>query len=122
MSSPIVHFQIAAGDPEQAQSFFSAVFGWTFTPGQRSVVANIDTGAREVEPNDIYVQGSLIKVPEGAPPYLGVFIRVADLDGTLVKAEQHGARVLVPRKDPPGAPSIAVIAAPTGHTLGIVQL
>jgi predicted enzyme related to lactoylglutathione lyase len=123
MPSPIVHFQIAAADPDAAAQFFREVFEWETGPGARSIAATIDTGAAKVIPNDIHVQGSILKLPEGAAPFTGVFVRVADLDATLAKAIERGAKVILPRSDPPGGgPTVAIFAAPTGHTFGLVQL
>jgi uncharacterized protein len=122
MPSPIVHFQIASSDPDKVAEFCREVFEWDMGPGARSIAATIDTGAGKVIPNDIHVQGSIIKLPEGAAPFTGVFVRVADLDATLAKATERGATVIVPRSDTPGRPTVAIFAAPTGHTFGLVQL
>lgn len=122
MPSPIVHFQIGATDPDAAAEFFRDVFDWDTGPDTRSLAATIDTGAAKVIPNDINVQGSILKLPDGAAPFTGVFVRVADLDATLAKAIARGSKVIVPRTDSPGGPTVAIFAAPTGHTFGLVQL
>ncbi len=122
MPSPIVHFQLASADPEKTRAFLEEVLGWKFAAGSGRVVANIDTGAAQVVPNDIHVGGSLFQLPAGAPAYTAVFVRVADLDATLSKAVERGAGVVVPRTDIPGGPTVAIFATPDGAPMGLVQL
>ncbi len=121
-SSPLVHFQIASPDPEATQAFLKAVFDWDFRPGGGRVVANIDTGARLVDPNDIYPSGTLISIAPEAAPYTAIFIRVADLDAAVERALANGATVLVKRSRTPQGTDVSIIRAPQGHTFGIVQL
>ena len=125
MPSPIVHFQLASSDPEATEAFFRDVFDWSFTAsgatGSR-VRAAIETGHRQVEPNDIYPSGTLFQLPEGAPAYTALYIRVADLDETLKRAQERGARVVLPRTRNPGGTDLAIITTPQGLVVGIVQL
>ncbi|HEY7271052.1 MAG TPA: VOC family protein [Dehalococcoidia bacterium] len=121
-SSPIVHFQIATSDPEATQAFFQEVFGWDFSPGAGRIKANIDTGARLVQPNDIYPSGSLLQAPEGALPYTAIFIRVADMDGAVARAEALGAKVLVRRGQTAAGTHVSILTTPQGLTVGVVQL
>jgi predicted enzyme related to lactoylglutathione lyase len=122
-SSPIVHFQIATSDPEATQTFFREVFDWDFSPAAIGrITANIDTGARQVQPNDIYPSGTLLQLPQGAPPYTALFIRVADMDGTVAKAEERGARVLVRRGQTGAGTHVSIFTTPQGLTVGVVQL
>ena len=120
MDSPIVHFHVGAADPAAAGKFFEEVFNWKIGPGIPGVAATIDTGYPEI--NDIRVAGGIIQLPEGAPPFISVFVRVADLDGALARAAERGARIVVPRTDRPGSATIAIIQTPFGHTMGVVQL
>jgi predicted enzyme related to lactoylglutathione lyase len=120
--SPLVHFQIATPDPEATRAFFRELFDWEFTPGAGRIVANVDTGARRIEPNDIYPGGSLLQTREGASTYAALFFRVADLDATVRRAQKLGARVLVPRSRTLQGTDVSIIATPEGLTIGIVQL
>lgn len=122
MPSPLVHFQIASPDPEATRAFLEAVFDWRFQPGSGRVVANIDTGHRKVDPNDIYPAGTLLKLPPEAAGYSALFFRVSDLDAAVEKAAALGARIVVPRTRAPTGADIAIIASPQGHSFGIVQL
>jgi hypothetical protein len=121
LPSPLVHFQLASPDPEAAKAFFEAVFDWRFGPGLGRVVATIDTGARQVDPNDIYPGGTLIQTAGGGESYAALFFRVPDLDATVAKAVSRGASVLVPRRRTEAGADIAIVTAPQGHVIGIVQ-
>jgi len=121
MPSPLVHFQIASSEPEATQAFLSALFDWEFHAGSRRVIATIDTGARKVEPNDIYPSGTLIQVRPGTASYASLFFRVIDLDSTVARAVSLGGSVVVPRTRTPEGTDIAIISTPQGHVIGIVQ-
>jgi predicted enzyme related to lactoylglutathione lyase len=120
--SPLVHFQIGSPDPDATRAFFSELFDWEFSPGAGRIVANIETGARQIDPNDIYPAGSLLQTREGMPSYAALFFRVSDLDATLSRAQELGARVVVPRSRTPQGTDVSIIATPDGLTVGIVQL
>lgn len=122
MPSPIVHFQVMSANPEATAKFFSDVFDWETEPGRGGANLSLNTGAAQVVPNDIFVNGTLREAPAGTPPAFMVYVRVADLDGTLVKAVQHGGAVVMPRRDMQGAPTIAIVKAPDGLVVGVVQL
>ena len=121
MPSPIVYFQLGATDTAAAADFLRDVFEWQIGDADGAVL-NIDTGAGQIEPNDIFVSGSLRQLAAGRQPSTSLYVRVADLDATLERATARGATVIVPRTDRPGQATVAVIQAPTGHTFGIVQL
>jgi predicted enzyme related to lactoylglutathione lyase len=122
MPSPVVYFQIGSADPDAVSKFCHEVFDWEMTPGAGRIPLNIETNARKVEPNDIYVLGSVFQLPEGSAPYTSLFVRVADLRGTLKKATDRGATIVAPPNfERPGATS-AVIDTPIGIRFGVVQL
>ena len=121
MPSPIVYFQLGATDARAAADFVREVFDWQVS-GADGTVLNIDTGAGQIDPNDIFVSGSIRQLSADLQPVTSVYVQVADLDATLEKASARGARVIVPRTDRPGQATVAVIQAPSGHTFGIVQL
>jgi predicted enzyme related to lactoylglutathione lyase len=120
MPSPLVFFNIASPDPEGARAFYAALFDWTFGEAgaaQGGGVA-IDPGG----PGDFDPQGTLQALPAGSAPRVTPWFRVTDLWATVAKAEELGARVLVPiRQTAPGGAHIALVRAPDGQAVGIVQ-
>jgi predicted enzyme related to lactoylglutathione lyase len=121
MPSPIVYFQIGSEDAEATAAFCREVFDWDIGESAGAVTP-VDTHAREIDPNDIFVSGSVRQLREGAAPFVSLYVRVADLDGTIEKALARGADLVVPRQDPEGGASVAVIREPLGHTFGVIQL
>jgi predicted enzyme related to lactoylglutathione lyase len=122
MPSPIVHFQFTSSNPQKTAQYFQDVFDWKIEPGRAGAAAFIDTGASQVIPNDIFLGGSIRTAPEGLAPGTNVYVRVADLDATLLKAVEHGGAIVMPRRDSPGAPTIALIRTPDDVVVGLVQL
>jgi predicted enzyme related to lactoylglutathione lyase len=121
MPSPIVYFQIGATDAAATAEFCREVFDWDV--GEASgAITPVDTHAREIDPNDIFVTGSIRQLAEGVAPFVSLYVRVADLDGTIEKALARGAELVVPRRDPEGGASVAVIRSPDGHAFGVIQL
>ncbi|MGI8925983.1 MAG: VOC family protein [Tepidiformaceae bacterium] len=118
MPGPIVFFQIASTDPERASEFFGALFDWQYSPGG---LPGIGPSIDPQGPADFDPKGSFLQLPEGAPPFVSIFVRVSDLAATLEKAKSLGASVRVPVTRIPTGADIAVIVAPEGHVVGIVQ-
>jgi predicted enzyme related to lactoylglutathione lyase len=122
MSSPLVHFQLATSDPKATEAFMRELFDWEFRPGAGRIAANIDTKHRDIVPNDIQPNGTVLQLPEGAASYTAVFIRVGDLDRVLGRAQELGARVVVPKTRNADGTDVAIFSTPQGLVLGLVQL
>lgn len=118
MPSPVVFFQIATANPARAREFYSQLFDWEFsdTGNALTPIAINPKGPADFDPT-----GTFLQLPAGAPPYVGIFVRVDDLRATVAKAEGLGARVLLPVTQTPTGTHVAIIRSPEGHTIGIVQ-
>ena len=117
MPSPIVFFQIASVDPEASKAFYEEVFDWSFgEPGADGGISVDPQG-----PGDSDAKGSLTRLPGGGSQAVTLFIRVSDLWGTVERAEALGADLLVPIRQIPAGPHMAIIRAPDGPALGIIQ-
>ncbi len=118
MPSPLVFFDIASPDPEAARAFYADLFDWTFSEGNAAqVTIGIDPGG----PGDFDVKGTLRGLPAGSAPAVTLWFRVDDLWGTVARAQALGARVLVPIRQTPAGTHIALVRAPDGQAVGIVQ-
>ena len=117
MPSPVVFFQIASADPEAAQAFYKEVFDWSFgEPGADGGISIDPQG-----PGDFDAQGSLTTWRGDGGQAITLFFRVSDLWGAVERAEALGADVLVPIRQIPTGAHIAIIRAPDGLALGIIQ-
>ncbi len=116
MGQPVAFFEVISAEPERAQNFYRELFGWdVVTPPGMDGYALVDTGAGEAA-----VGGGI--GPSQGPGDTGVkiYMRVDDLDGYLVRAEQLGGTPLVPPMDLPGDYGrIAIFADPDGNPVGL---
>jgi predicted enzyme related to lactoylglutathione lyase len=120
-SSPLIYFQIGASDAGEMAEFCRDVFGWEIGE-TNGPVTSVDTGARQVDPNDIFIDGSIRQLAPGVAPYASIYVRVSDLDAAVERAVARGAQIVAPRRDPEGSASVAVVRGPGGLNFGIVQL
>lgn len=83
MAGEVSFFELGAGDPEQARTFYGALFGWTFDPGPA------DGGGFAIgTPN---VPGGLHGGDAGASPYL--FFAVDDMPSAVARVRELGGTV-----------------------------
>lgn len=118
MPSPVVFFQIATADPARAREFYGQLFDWEFSETGNAVtpISINPKGPADFDPN-----GSFLQLPPGAPPFVGIFVRVDDLRETVAKAERLGAKIVLPVTQTAAGTHLAIIRAPEGHSIGIVQ-
>ena len=87
--APIGWFEIAGPDPAKTESFYSTLFGWTFTDGPSGPDYRMaDTGSP--------IGGGITKAPPGAPDSYAIFgVIVPDVADTCAQISELGGRVLV---------------------------
>lgn len=115
--SRVVHFELAAENPEQLQRFYREAFGWEFSSwGGDQEYWMIKTG------------------PDGAPGIDGGMgrkgdervgavnsIAVTSIDATLALVEKHGGKTVTPKMEIPGVGQIAYFEDPEGNRSCAVQ-
>ena len=57
---------------------------------------------------------------EGAPPSWGIYVTVDDVDATANKAEELGAKILVPLTDIPNVGRFFVLQDPQGAVISAI--
>ena len=101
-------------DAEKCQAFYGAVFEWQFDHASIPGYTLINAG---MEPT-----GAVFPKPPDAPGVcMNVYFRVDDIDATLAKAKEHGAKILVPNTEIPAVGHFAMFADPEGIAVGIMQ-
>ena len=106
-----VFLDLSSEDPVSTRSFLENVFGCRFAGGPTS---NGDGMAFETPEGH---QGHVHPAdPAQATEQIGR-VRVADLESTLVQAQQAGGTLLMPRVDAPGMGSFFVVKIPGGPLL-----
>lgn len=117
MGSPVMWFEITSADPERARAFYTQLFDWTGdAPPELGGYTLLDTGA----PAETVGGGIAAADPDGSPPGILMYVRVEDLAATLAAAEALGGSTLTPPTQlPADNGSIAVLADPDGHAVGL---
>ncbi|MBX3443115.1 MAG: VOC family protein [Planctomyces sp.] len=119
----VAHFEIHADDPERAVTFYSELFGWTFTrrPGPLEYW-RIDTGDGSAEPG---IDGGLMKrrgdlAGDGVGAYVCT-IAVSNLKDTLLRIQELGGKVVVPTMPVPQLGWMAYARDPEGNQFGVLM-
>ena len=111
-------FEVATDDPDTATSFYSDLFGWTFSPFADPETTGMDYRVAARAGSDVPFGG--VMATGGAMPGHAVFyIAVADLAATCRAAEQFGGTVVHKELDPPAGPAFAYLQDPVGSLFGV---
>ena len=113
----VVHFDIAADDPERAVAFYETVFGWEITKWDGPMEYWLITTGPEDEPG---IDGGLAKRMD---PSTGTenTIDVESVDDYVEKIEASGGKILRPKSAVPGVGWLAYCQDTEGNTFGIMQ-
>jgi predicted enzyme related to lactoylglutathione lyase len=109
---PVVHWEIAARDPERQAEFYRQLFNWEVGDGP---IKQIGPGLGGPEPGPA---GHFRQADEA---HVTLYIQVRHLRDSLDRARQLGGQVLLEPMDVPDGPTIAAILDPEGNTVGLVQ-
>ncbi|MFI5720720.1 VOC family protein [Nocardia sp. NPDC051750] len=106
---------------ERAQSFYSQVFGWTFTEVGAGTEMTYATFA--LEPGGPPVGGiaDATGIPDSGPSHWLAWFQVADTDATLTSAAELGGAVLTGPQDSPFG-RMGVLSAPQGEAFGVIEI
>lgn len=110
----VIHFEILGKDQKALQSYYSNLFGWQFdtsNPGGYGITDPATTGPAV----------GVGSPPEGAPGHVTGYVRVADINATLEKAQGLGGSVIMPKFSPDGSAQLALMADPEGHVIGLTE-
>jgi len=120
----VVDFEIHAEDPDRAEKFYTALFGWKFTKWEGPLDYRVIVTGPETEKG---INGGLIK-RMGAAPAKGqavnafvCTVEVPDLDARVAKATSLGAAIALPKMAIPGVGWLAYIHDTEGNILGLMQ-
>jgi len=115
--SRVVHFELAADDPERAVSFYSNVFGWKVDKWDGPEDYWLATTGDKSEPG---IDGAIMRRSEHMPPVVNT-IGVSSVDDTVAKITANGGQVVAPKMAIPGVGYLAYCVDTEGNTFGIMQ-
>jgi predicted enzyme related to lactoylglutathione lyase len=116
MGNPVVQFQILSKAPDETARFYSALFGWTMDTSNPMGYRQIHTGSAEG------IQGGIWPAPPQAPSFVQLFIAVDDVAAAAKKAQDAGAKLLIPATKLPDGDEMAVLLDPQGVSFAVCKL
>jgi len=123
----IVHFEIHASQPEKLIDFYKNLFGWEFKKWENSDTEYwmIMTGPEGTK--DLGINGGLVKrmgpSPEPRQPVSAFVctIDVSNIDESVNKAVELGAKIALPKQAIPGMAWLAYCIDTDGNIFGMFQ-
>lgn len=115
MSNPVVWFEISGNDPQRLRKFYADVFGWQINAKDGSGYA--ETMPRKPEGA---IGGGICVPHNNLPPYVTVYVQVANVDAALARAADAGAAIVIPKTVVPGAVTFAMLKDPAGNLIGLL--
>ncbi|NLG28411.1 MAG: VOC family protein [Chloroflexi bacterium] len=113
----VIHFEIAADDPERAVAFYRQAFGWKIEKWEGPMEYwLVETGPAD-EPGIDGGLGRRTSPGEGTVNTIGV----DDIDAALEKVLTNGGKVIGPKHAVPGVGWLAYCADTEGNAFGLMQ-
>ena len=109
--------ELMTNDVAAAKNFYSQLLGWTIEEMEmEGMTYNVLKAGEEA------VGGIMATPPQaqGAPPQWGVYITVDDVDAVAKKAEELGAKTVVPLTDIPDVGRMYSFQDPQGAVISVI--
>ncbi|MFK4084947.1 VOC family protein [Kribbella sp. NPDC020789] len=113
MTNPVIHFEIGGRDLAASGQFYRDLFGWELQPSGPEY--------QLVPPGENGIGGGLLQTHGDIPPYLTVYVAVADLEATLERAASLGGKPVVVPTAIPGIGRFAMFADLDGNVVGLLE-
>jgi predicted enzyme related to lactoylglutathione lyase len=110
-----VWHELVTSDVESARRFYGELLGW-----QVERVCEGDRAYNYLTQNGQRIGGILLRPGPHVPSHVLGYVSVLDFEGTLARAREHRAAVLVPPADTPIGRT-AVLQDPQGATFGLCR-
>lgn len=115
MANPVTQFQILSTAPEETARFYSSVFGWSVDDNNAMGYRRVSTGS------ELGIQGGIWPAPPQAANFVQLFITVDDVKRCVTKAEEMGAKTIIPPTVLPEGDELAVMHDPQGMSFGVFR-
>jgi uncharacterized protein len=115
MAHPVMQFQILSKTPDETAQFYGSLFGWKVDANNPMGYRRIDTGCQDG------IQGGIWPAPAQSPNFVQLFVGVDDVKNAATKAEELGARLLIPPTLLPEGDEMAVMLDPQGMSFALMR-
>lgn len=115
MKNAFCWVQLQSTNSEEAKKFYTSLFNWklTETPEKDHPYTHIDTGEGP--------GGGIMPAGEDCPSNWMPYVQVEDIEQHTKKAEQLGAKIIMPVTNIDNGGRFSVIQDPTGAFIGMYQ-
>ncbi|HET9521654.1 MAG TPA: VOC family protein [Candidatus Limnocylindrales bacterium] len=110
----VIHFEVVGRDGPALVQFYSRLFGWEFdtnNPGGYGMTDHEKTG----------VVVGIGSTPDGSAGHVTGYVTVPDVDAALARASELGGTVVMPKFSPGPGATLALLADPEGHVIGLTE-
>jgi uncharacterized protein len=111
--APVVEWQMVVKDPEGAAAFYGNLFGWTIDSNNALGYRRVSTGG---------VDGGIWPSPPNGHSLVQLFIGVDSVTDYHRRAEEMGAKTIVPPQKLPDGDELAIMLDPSGVAFGLLQV
>jgi len=118
MPNPVVRWQIVSPEPEKVATFYQKLFGWKPSNANALGYRELVTEVKPPGP----VDGGVWPAPPGTKSFLQIFVEVPDVERSIEKAIELGAKIIVPKSVLPDGDTMAVLHDPTGLPFVVCRL
>ncbi|HBY94306.1 MAG TPA: glyoxalase [Chloroflexi bacterium] len=112
----VVHFEIAADDPDRAVQFYSKVFEWEFNKWEGPQDYWLIKTGEQDEPG---INGGLFR--RGGPVDSVNTVDVPSLDEAMTRVTTNGGQVVAPKMAIPGVGYLAYCQDTEGNMFGMME-
>jgi len=110
----VMHIEVVGKDGKALQRFYGDLFDWKLN-------TDFPGGYGMTDPSQTGIVVGIGSTPDGSAGHVTGYVRVADINATLAKAESLGGKTIMPRFSPDGSAYLALVADPEGHIMGLTE-
>jgi predicted enzyme related to lactoylglutathione lyase len=107
---------LSTSDPGKASQFYSGLFGWSLTAGEKD-----PSGYLHIKNGENFIGGIPPAHDPKAPAHWMIYIQVADVEGTAAKAAKLGAKLLMAPHKMENVGTMAIVADPQGAVFALFK-
>jgi hypothetical protein len=114
--------ELTTRDPKAAEGFYTKLFGWTAKHGASSSVMDYTEFRNPGSEPGAGMMAMPADMPAAVPSYWMPYFQVADCDGSVSKAKDLGARLMVGPNEIPRTGRFAILSDPQGAMFAVFTL